>query len=90
MYLSWIPRICPFKYIIPNAASYFIYIEDILLIYLQDLDLYSITDRLNNVEPSINVSITYEIEFKKFTFLDIFLIRNNNKQESKVYLKPNC
>ena len=50
-----------FKYIIPNTARCFRYIDDILLIYLQDLDLHSITDRLNNVEPSIK--FTYELEF---------------------------
>ena len=39
----------PFKHIIPNTAHYFRYIDDILLIYPQDLDLNSITDKLNNV-----------------------------------------
>ena len=47
----------PFKYIIPNSAHYFRYIDDILLIYPQDLDLHSIIDRLNNVEPSIKVHL---------------------------------
>ena len=51
----------PFKYIIPNTAHYFRYINDILLIYLQDLDLQSITDRLNNVEPSIKFK--YELKY---------------------------
>ena len=41
----------PFKCIIPSSVSYFRYI-DILFIYLQHLNSYSITDRLNNVEPS--------------------------------------
>ena len=48
----------PFKCIISNTACYFRYIDDILLIYPQ-----SITDRLNNVKPSIK--FTYEIESKK-------------------------
>ena len=34
----------PFKYIIPNTARYFRYIDDILLIYQQNLDLHSVTD----------------------------------------------
>ena len=50
-----------FKYIIPNTVHYFRYIDHILLIYPQDLDLHSITDRLNNVEPSIK--FTYELEY---------------------------
>ena len=65
----------PFRYIIPNTARNFSYIDDILLIYPQDLYLHSITDRLNNVEPSIR--FTYELEYNgTLTFLDILLIRN--------------
>ena len=77
----------PFKYIIPNTAHYFRYIDDILLIYPQDLDLHSITDRLNNVE---RIKFTYELEYNTLPFLDILLIRNINKQECKVYRKPTC
>ena len=79
----------PFKYIIPNTAHYFRYIDDILQIYPQDLDLHGITDWLNNVEPSIN--FTYELEYNSTShFLDILLIRNIIKLEFKVYRKPAC
>ena len=79
----------PFRYIIPNTALNFRYIDDILLFYSQDLDLHSITDRQNNVEPSIK--FTYELEFNStLPFLDILLIRNINKLEFKVYRKPTC
>ena len=79
----------PFKYIIPNTARYFRYIDNILLIYPQDLDLESITDRLNNVGTCVN--FIYELESNNtLTFLDILLIRNINKQEFKVYRKPTC
>ena len=79
----------PFKYIIPNTAHYFRYIDDILLIYLQDLDLQTIIDRPNNVEPS--VKFTYELEYNStLPFLDILLIRNINKLGFKVYRKPTC
>ena len=78
-----------FKYIIPNTACYFRYIDGILLIYPQDLDLHSIIDRLNNVEPSIK--FTYELESNStLPFLDILVIRNINKLEFKVYRKPTC
>ena len=77
-----------FKYIIPNTGHFFRYIDDILLVYSQDLDLYSFNDRLNNVEPSIK--FTYEFEFNSTQpFLDILLIRNI-KLEFKVYRKPTC
>ena len=41
----------PFKYIISSSAGHCRYIEDILLIHSQDLDLNSISDRQYNVEP---------------------------------------
>ena len=63
----------PFEYIIPNTAHYFRYIDDILLIYPQDLDLHSITDRLNNFKPSIK--FTYELEYNStLAFLDSYLL----------------
>ena len=77
------------KYIIPNIAHYFRYTDDILLIYPQNLDLHSIPDRLNNVEPSLK--FTYEREYNyTLPFLDILFIRNINKLEFKVYRKPTC
>ena len=79
----------PFRYIWPNTAHYFRYIKDILLIYPQDFDLHSITDRLNNVESFIK--FTYELEYNStLPFLDILLIRNINKLEFQVYHKPTC
>ena len=88
IYLEFLESV-PFKYILPNTAHYFRYINDILLIYLQDLDLHSIIDSLDNVEPSIKC--TYELEYNStLTFLDILLIRNINKLEFKVYRKPTC
>ena len=76
----------PFKYIILNTAHYFRYIDDMLLICPQDLDFHSITDRLNNVEPSIK--FTYELENNSTSpFLDILFIKNINKLEFKVYRK---
>ena len=79
----------PFKYIIPNTSQYFRYIDDVLLIYPQDLDWHSITAWLKNLKPSIK--FTYELEYNStLPFLDILLIRNINKQEFKVYHKPTC
>ena len=65
----------------------YIYIDDIQLFYSQDLDLHSITDRLNSVEPSLK--FTYELEYNHtLPFLDILLIRNIKKLEFKVYRNP--
>ena len=60
----------PFKYIIPSNSNYFQYIDDILLIYPQELNLIRITNRLNNIEPFIKV--TRELESNKsLPFLDV-------------------
>ena len=76
----------PFKYIISNTPHYFRYIDDI---YPHDLNLHSITDKLNNVEPSLK--FTYELEYNyTLPFLDILLIKNINNLEFKVYRKPTC
>ena len=42
-----------FKYIIPCNSNYFRYIDNILLIYLQEFELVKITDRLNKIEPTL-------------------------------------
>ena len=57
----------PFRYIIPNSASYFRYIDDILFIQLQDININSIIDRLDNVEPSMR--FTCELKSNCTTFL---------------------
>ena len=43
----------PFRYIIPKNSSYFRYIDDILLIYPQELDIEKITDSLNKIDHTI-------------------------------------
>ena len=42
----------PFKYIIPSNSNYFRYIDDIQLIYPQELRLVKITDGLKKIEPT--------------------------------------
>ena len=50
----------PFKLIILNDSYHFHYIDDILFIYPRNNDLTNITDRLNSIEPTID--LTYEPE----------------------------
>ena len=76
-----------FKYTISYSASFFRYIEDILLIYPQDLDLYSITDSQNKVKPCIKFTCVLESN-NTLPFLDVLLIRNNDKLKFSVYCKP--
>ena len=54
-----------------------------------DSNIYSITDKLNNVKPSLK--FTHELEYNcTLPFLDILLIMNINKLEFKVYRKTTC
>ena len=77
----------PFKYIIPKDAQYFRYIDDTLIIYPSKINITKITNRLNDIEPTIQ--FTHELEFNNsLPFLDISLIKNNNALEFKVHHKP--
>ena len=51
----------PFKYIIPKDAQYFQYIDDTLIIYPSEINITNITNRLNDIEPTIQ--FTHELEF---------------------------
>ena len=63
-------------------------INDILIIYRKEHNIPSIAHKLNQVEPNIN--FTYQLEKNNsLSFLDVFLINNNNKLEFKVYHKIN-
>ena len=62
----------PFKYINPDTAYYFRYIDDILLIYPQDLDLQSITDRLNNAESSYCCHLCQFLVFRSLISLRVW------------------
>ena len=46
----------PFEYIILSNSSYFRHIDNILLIYPQELYSKRIIDRLNDIEPSIKLT----------------------------------
>ena len=83
------PETSPFKYIILINSNYLRFIDDILLIYSEEHNLIKITDRLNKIEPTIK--FTHELETNNYlSFLDILLIRNNDKLEFKVYHTPTC
>ena len=72
----------PFKYRVPINATYFRFIDDKLIFLHQNLKIEEITEKLNNVEPSIN--FTYEKESNNsIPFLDI-LIKSLNDLTFKV------
>ena len=78
----------PFTYVLPKDIHFFRYIADILIIYLNKYNIETITNKLNNIQLTIN--LTYE--FKKdnsLPFLDILLINKNDKLEFKVHHKTN-
>ena len=49
-----------FKYIPPNDIHFFRYIDDILIIYANKYNIETITNKLNNIEPTIK--LTHELE----------------------------
>lgn len=66
-------------------ATYFRYIDEVL-IYPHNENLLDIIKKLNKVEPTIELTHALEID-KSLPFFDIFLIRNNNKIDFKMYCK---
>ena len=77
----------PFKYRLPSNTTHFRYIDDILIFLPQNIKIEEITEKLNNVEPSIN--FTYEEESNNtILFLDILIIKSRNNLTFKVYGKP--
>ena len=89
-YSVWIPLI---KKVINSRYDIIIWtfqknysIDYILLIYPWNYDLIKITDRLNNILPTID--FIYELKTNNtLLFEDILLINHNNKLEFKVHLK---
>ena len=59
--------------------------DDILHTYTRNNDFIRITDRLNNIEPSYD--LTYELKTNIIHFLVILLTDNNNRLEFKVHNK---
>ena len=80
-------NLVPFEFITPKDSSYFYYIDDILLINLQNNDFTKITDRLNKMEPTIDFN--YKLETNNtLTFLDILMINNNKLEFNTYFIKP--
>ncbi len=53
------------------------------------LDLGRILDQINRVEESIKFTVELEID-NKLPYLDVLLIKDNNKLKFKVFKKPTC
>ena len=77
----------PFKNILPKNSTFLRYIDDTILICNNRENLISLVERLNEVEPSIEFTLEEE-ENGKLPFLDVLIIKNNNKLSFKVYRKP--
>ena len=74
----------PFKYRLPNNTTYLRYIENILISQTQNIKIEEIAEKLNNVEPAIN--LTYEKESNNaILFLDILIIKSQNSLTFKTH-----
>ena len=77
----------PFRYRLPSNTTYFRYNDNIPIFWAQNIKIEEITEKLNNVELSIN--LTHEKESNNtIPFLDILIIKSHNNLTSKVYHKP--
>ena len=77
----------PFIYRLHINATYFRYIDDILIFLPQNIKIKNITEKLNNTELSIN--FTHEKESNNtIPFYDILLIKSQNNLTFKVYRQP--
>ena len=72
----------PFKYILPNDIHYYKYIDGILIIYPDKHNIHPITQKLNQVEPTIN--FTYELEKKQ---LPTFSRHLTHKKQQRIRIQ---
>lgn len=63
------------------------YVDDIFAVFDRKENLNDFVNKLNSIYPSIK--FTYEVENdKKISFLDVLILRNNEKLEFDIYRKP--
>ena len=77
----------PFEYIIPRNSHYFRYIDDVLFLHPQNVNIPNLVKSLSSVEPSIN--FTFETEYNhRLPFLDILIHKDETGFSYNVYRKP--
>ena len=72
----------------PGTERYFRYVDDILLIYNRNhIDIREILISSNSFTPSLNFTLEQEID-NKLNFLDITLVKTDDKISFDIYRKP--
>ena len=66
----------PFKSITSKDSRYFCYIDNILFIFPQNINLEKFKDKSNKIEPSIDLPSNKKLR-TPYLFLDTSLINNN-------------
>ena len=73
--------------ILPDDVIWYRYVDDVLCLWPEDLDLDNFLCQLNNLVPSIEFSIEEEIDFK-IPFLDVLIERVEHNFKFTIYRKP--
>ena len=73
--------------ILPDDVIWYRYVDDVLCLWPEDLDLDHFLCQLNNLVPSIEFSIEEEIDFK-IPFLDVLIERVEHNFKFTIYRKP--
>ena len=77
----------PFKSIMGQETAWLRYVDDVLIVTPDDIDVEDKLQRLNAIEPKIQFSIEKETA-GQLPFLDVVIIRNGPAVKFKVYRKP--
>jgi hypothetical protein len=73
-----------------NITGYFRYVDDILLIYNNDItEINQVLNDFNTINPAIQFTIEKETN-NNINFLDITINRHNDKLNFDIYRKPTC
>ena len=73
--------------ILPDDVIWYRYVDDVLCLWPEDLDLDNFLCQLNNLVPSIEFSIEEEIDFK-ILFLDVLIERVERNFKFIIYRVP--
>ena len=73
--------------ILPDDVIWYRYVDDVLCLWQEDLDLHNFLCQLNNLVPSIEFSIEEEID-SKIPFLHVLIERVEHNFKFTIHIKP--
>ena len=86
LYMEWLEK-HNYQKIMGVDVLWVRYVDDILVVAPQNMDLNKKLEELNLVDPKIQLTIEHE-KFAAIPFLDTEIVRTGNQVKFKVYRKP--